>query len=124
MAFTDMERADGEQLPVEPTIRWTGKRNPETGKPLFRFSKTLRNGKPRLRHPETDKPLVTSGDIILTNQGGPDGTLKLHWNGQWLPIPSILEFQCWTMDSICETPDGRMVEPDAPDSWLSLVGLV
>ena len=110
MAFTDMERADGEQLPVEPTIRWTGR--------------TLRNGRPRLRHPETNKALLTNGDIILTNQGGPDGTLKLHWNGQWLPIPSILEFQCWTMDSICETPDGRMVEPDAPDSWLSLVGLV
>ena len=37
MAFTDRELGDTEQLPVEPTIRWTGKRNPETGKPIFRL---------------------------------------------------------------------------------------
>jgi hypothetical protein len=109
-----------EQLPVDPTIWWTGKTNPETGRKILRFKHTLPNGKPRLRHPETNKPLLTTGDIII----GKMGCLKLQWNGQWIPIPTIEEFMEWTLDSVCPTPDGDIVEPDAPNSWLSLVGLV
>jgi hypothetical protein len=28
------------------------------------------------------------------------------------------------MDSCCETPDGRTVEPDHPESWLSILNLI
>ena len=113
-----------EQLPVTPTVWWSGKRNPETGVKICRFKKTLLNGKPRLRHPVTDGPLITNGDIAKFDNGTPDGALKLHWKGEWIPVPSIDEFQEWTIDSCCPTPDGSIVEPDAPESWLSLVGLV
>lgn len=113
-----------EQLPVDPTIWWTGETNSKTGRKVCRFKKVLPNGKPRLRHPETNKPLVTNGDIIVGKKDNPLGCLKLQWNGKWIPIPTVDEFMEWTVDSVCPTPDGDIVEPDAPNSWLSLVGLV
>ena len=113
-----------EQLPVDPTMWWEGKRNPDTGAKICRFRKVLLNGKPRLRNPETGGPLIMSGDIAKFDNGTPDGILRLRWNNSWIDIPSIDEFQEWTIDSCCPTPDGSIVEPDAPDSWLSLVGLV
>jgi hypothetical protein len=30
----------------------------------------------------------------------------------------------WTFDGVAETPDGSRVEPDAPASWLTLLGVV
>jgi hypothetical protein len=50
--------------------------------------------------------------------------LKLRFQRRWYTVPTMEEVQAWTLDSVCETPDGRMVEPDAPDSWLSLLHLV
>lgn len=52
------------------------------------------------------------------------GLLKLWWNDKWYEVPSMAAFHEWTMDSICPTPEGVGVEPDHPDSWLSLAGLV
>lgn len=52
------------------------------------------------------------------------GTKRMQWRGVWWPLPSDSELQEWTIDSVCETPDGRSVEPDHPESWLSLLGLV
>lgn len=49
---------------------------------------------------------------------------RVRWRRQWWPAPTDNELQAWTLDSCCETPDGRTVEPDAPDSWLSLLRLV
>ena len=121
----DHEQSMREQLPVTPTVWHSGRFTPE-GKPLMRFSRVLHNGKPRLRHPETGGPLVMDGDIKNSRPKGSavPPTLKLRWGGEWVLIPSLAEFQEWTMDSVCPTPDGDMVEPDAPNSWLSLVGLV
>jgi hypothetical protein len=54
-----------------------------------------------------------------------DGELwTMEWRGAWWPLPAMAELQAWTLDSVCETPDGRTVEPDAPDSWLRLLALV
>jgi len=30
----------------------------------------------------------------------------------------------WSLDGVAETPTGARVEPDAPNSWLSLLGIV
>jgi len=49
---------------------------------------------------------------------------RIIWRGQSWPAPTEAELNFWTFDSVCETPDGRTVEPDAPDSWLSILGLV
>jgi len=56
----------------------------------------------------------------------PDGGAapRILWRRQWWFAPTDAELQAWTMDSVCDTPDGRTVEPDAPDSWLRILGLV
>jgi len=55
-----------------------------------------------------------------------DGTtrLKMRWNSKWWEIPSMEQVQEWTLDSVCETPAGDIIEPDADGSWLRLLHLV
>lgn len=48
----------------------------------------------------------------------------LNWNEQEYDIPDDEQIEEWMLDSVCETPDGECVEPDHPDSWLSLLGLI
>jgi len=50
--------------------------------------------------------------------------LKIQWRGKFWPAPSDAELELWTLDSCCETPDGRTVEPDHPESWLRILRLV
>lgn len=40
------------------------------------------------------------------------------------PVPSMEQIEEWVIDSVCETPEGDCVEPDLPDSWLSLLRLI
>lgn len=51
-------------------------------------------------------------------------TWLMQWHGRWWPLPTMTELENWTFDSVCETPDGRTVEPDAPDAWLRLLALI
>jgi hypothetical protein len=66
------------------------------------------------------------------------GTLSLYWKPTggnysqedkdalqgWYDIPCNEDIEEWTMDSVCFTPGDDEVEPDHPDSWLSLLGLI
>lgn len=54
----------------------------------------------------------------------PYQSAPVTWRGKDYPSPTTGEVREWVMDSVCETPDGRTVEPDHPDSWLRLLGLV
>lgn len=54
---------------------------------------------------------------------GPDG-LEMFWRGRWWQVPTYGEVEGWALDSLAETPDGRTVEPDAPDAWPCLLGVV
>lgn len=73
----------------------------------------------------TEQKLLRDGAVgCFVNKNTGNQTLKLRFRGRWYAIPTMDEVQFWTFDSVCETPDGRTVEPDAPDSWLSLLGLV
>lgn len=109
----------GDQFPATTTI-WP------TTPGRARFARTLPNGRARLRHPETDKPLRTDGDCAaFRNPANPMvPTLKLWFRGVWYDVPTIDDLMGWSFDGVCETPDGRMVECDAPDAWLSLLGVV
>jgi len=49
---------------------------------------------------------------------------KVTWKGREYDPPSLGELREWLSDSVCETPDGEQVEPDHPDSWLSLLGMI
>jgi hypothetical protein len=69
----------------------------------------------------------TAGELaaaagIPIDQAG--GVLKIKWRGKFWPAPSDAELDFWTFDSCCETPDGRTVEPDHPESWLRILRLV
>ena len=50
--------------------------------------------------------------------------LKLRWNSKWWEVPTMEQVEAWTLDSVCETPAGDMIEPDADGSWLRLLNLV
>jgi len=46
------------------------------------------------------------------------------WNGEEIDVPPLEELEEMMFDGVCETPDGVRVEPDHPDSWLSLIGVI
>lgn len=52
--------------------------------------------------------------------------LKSHsyYAGKWYETPTQEELECWSYDGVCETPDGDIVEPDHPRSWLCLLGFI
>jgi hypothetical protein len=52
------------------------------------------------------------------------GLWQAFWRGQWWELPADAQLEWWTFDSVAESPDGRTVEPDSPDSWLSILALV
>lgn len=54
---------------------------------------------------------------------GADG-MEMLWRGQWWTVPTFGEVEAWALDSLAETPDGRTVEPDHPESWPHLLGVV
>ena len=49
---------------------------------------------------------------------------EITWRGDVYEVPSMAELESMVFDSVCETPDGETVEPDHPDSWLSILGLI
>lgn len=42
----------------------------------------------------------------------------------WYDVPTLEDVEEWTFDSTCPTPAEDDVEPDHPDSWLSILGLI
>jgi hypothetical protein len=56
-------------------------------------------------------------------RNGTDGP-EVFWRGRWWPAPTIGEVELWAFDSTAETPDGRTVEPDHPEAWTRILGMV
>jgi hypothetical protein len=118
--------ADGdgaEQLPVDVTL-WPAIGS--AGK-LVRYRSAIHTGAKRLTHPETGAPLRMPGDVAAFNRkGDPEAppVLRLWWQGAWVDVPTMAQFGAWTFGEPCETPDGDPCDPDAPESWLRLCGLV
>jgi len=114
--------ADGdgaEQFPAMPTL------TPGTAPRTVRYARRLPNGRERLRDPETGRAVRMNGDVAAFR--GPDPLtprLRLWFGDRWHDVPTIAELMAWTFDGVAETPDGSRVEPDAPDSWLTLLGVV
>lgn len=65
-----------------------------------------------------------AAEIIPANQlrDGADG-VELRWRGRWWLVPTYGEVEAWVLDSVAETPDGRTVEPDHPESWPRILGV-
>lgn len=47
-----------------------------------------------------------------------------QWRGELYAVPTYGEIEEMAFDSVAFNPDGDDVEPDAPDSWLSILGLI
>lgn len=99
---------------------------PAPGKPgRIRYARRLANGCERLRDPDTGKALRMNGDTAAFKGADPlMPVYRLWWRGQWFDVPTIANLMEWSFDGVCETPDGSRVEPDAPEAWLSLLGIV
>jgi hypothetical protein len=66
-----------------------------------------------------------NGDVAAFKSGDPLAPrLRLWFGGAWFDVPSIAQCMDWSFDGVAETPDGSRVEPDAPESWLILLGIV
>ena len=108
----------GERFPVELTISKRPEGKIRFYAPIYQLAKHGKNWQ-RPRCPVTGRFLLVDGDVAVLK-----GQILLLWGKVWHGIPSTDCLMEWTMDSVCPTPDGDEVEPDAPDSWLSLLGLV
>jgi len=69
-----------------------------------------------------DEPADTS--LCLKKIELREGWPHIKHRGEWCPVPTMEEVEAWVFDSICLTPDEDEVEPDDPDSWLSILGLI
>jgi hypothetical protein len=54
----------------------------------------------------------------------PVGWPLIHWHQRWWPVPNLGQVEKWALGDIAFNPEGEQVEPDAPDSWLSILGLI
>ena len=80
-------------------------------------------GRAMFSHNSTD----TAGELaaragLPIDQAG--GALRIFWRGKFWPAPTDSELEFWAFDSVCETPDGRTVEPDSPESWLRILRIL
>jgi len=61
-----------------------------------------------------------------------EGIYRCYWKPEcseaelegWYDIPTNEDIEEWSFDSVCFTPGDDEVEPDHPDSWLSILGLI
>lgn len=116
---TAVDGDGGDQFPATVTLT----RGSEPG--TVRMARVLPNGRARLTDPTTGRGIRMAGDVAAFK--GPDPltpVLRLWFDGRWFDVPSIAQMMEWALDSVVESPDGSRVEPDAPESWLSLLGLV
>jgi hypothetical protein len=78
---------------------------------------------------DPDKDGVPSTGSVYRNKRG---ILRCYWKPTyadkelegWYDIPTNEEIEEWAFDSVAFTPDDDEVEPDHPDSWLSILGLI
>jgi hypothetical protein len=53
-----------------------------------------------------------------------DNWPQVKYNGEWYSVPTLEDVEEWVFDSVCFTPEEDEVEPDDPNSWLSILGLI
>jgi hypothetical protein len=73
----------------------------------------------------TEQKFLRDGAVgRFTRKADGSQVLKLRWRNRWWPVPAMELVEEWTLDSLCETPDGDLVEHDADGAWMRLLGLV
>lgn len=101
MGYQPIEEPEAsEQFPAEITTRKAGhgaiRRNPDSGELEFWW----------------------------LPQGGNYPDSEAFALAAWYPIPAACDVESWCLGSVAETPCGDSVEPDHPDAWPRLLGLI
>ena len=86
------------------------------------------NYNPENFNSEDEDTHPVNGSVYRSKQG----ILRCYWKPQyaeaelegWYDVPCNEDIEEWAFDSIAFTPDDDEVEPDHPDSWLSILGLI
>jgi hypothetical protein len=74
--------------------------------------------------PSRLRPRPATAADVAAGDAPAVGWPLVAWSGANYPVPTLEELELWSLDSVAESPDGDDVEPDAPESWLSLLGLI
>lgn len=115
--------ADGdgaEQYPATPTMAPVV----VDGVRRVRLSRRLPDGRQRLRD-ANGNAVRMHGDVAAFRGADPlTPVLRLWFAAAWHDVPTIAQLMEWSLDGVAETPDGSRVEPDAPSSWLTLLGVI
>jgi hypothetical protein len=83
------------------------------------------HGKPTHLCTKSGKWIATPKGYRTREDGLPSHVYaRIDGTREWVKVPSTEELEAWVSDSVCETPDGDIVEPDHPHSWLSILGLI
>ena len=86
------------------------------------------NYDPNLYNPEDENTHPITGCVFKD----PKGKLQCYWKPEavedslegWYPVPSNGDIEEWALDSTGLTPADDEVEPDHPDSWLTILALI
>jgi hypothetical protein len=95
------------------------------------LTETYKVGQIKLGDPKT---YPKTGDIFKNKQG----KFQCYWKpaggnyteedksalAGWYEVPTNGDIEEWCFDSCCPTPVGDEVEPDHPDSWVRILGLI
>jgi len=65
-------------------------------------------------------------DVKYSAEKREDGLpVEVMWRGEWYETPSEEELTHWVLFAGgADTPDGRWLEPDHPEAWPRLLGLI
>ena len=76
--------------------------------------------------PMTDSEGREPADTSLCNRKIEivDGWPHIRFARELCPLPSLEDIEEWVFDSVCLTPAEDEVEPDHPNSWLSILGMI
>lgn len=82
-------------------------------------------GAPQLTDAEAAEPFPVADALPADRvRVDADGWPEVRWAREWWPAPTVGEVHAMAIDSVAETPAGDHVEPDHPDAWPRLLGLV
>ena len=74
--------------------------------------------------PDPDGPAPTDYVAPGKIRTGKDGWPELRHCGKWYAVPTLAELESYLFDSIADGPLISGIEPDHPESWPALLGMI
>jgi len=124
--LTPLEELDsaGTYKEVETAVRramgYSPVEEPEASEQFPAEVTAKKTGKGAIRRNPTDGEL----ELWWLPTGGNYSDAEAISLAGWYPVPATADVEDWCLGSVAETPDGQTVEPDHPDAWPRLLGLI